>query len=78
MSPPRPIRSLRRYRLSDEARKAEADRQTKGLAALAFSLFLVLIGLYLVQRLAAQSRIEDCLMSGRTNCMPVDPTTLSR
>jgi hypothetical protein len=75
MSPPRPIRSLR---LSDEARKAEADRQTKGLAALAFSLFLVLIGLYLVQRLAAQSRIEDCLMSGRTNCAPVDQTGLER
>jgi len=75
MSPQRPPRSLR---LSDEARKAEADRQTKGLAALAFSLFLVLIGLYLVQRLAAQSRIEDCLMSGRTNCAPVDQTGLKR
>ncbi len=50
----------------------EADRQTRSLAGLAFVLVLVIIGLFLVQRLAATAKLQDCVMSGRTNCAPVD------
>ena len=48
-----------------------ANRQTASLAGLAFALFLVVIGLFLVHTLQAKTAVEDCLMSGRTNCAPV-------
>jgi hypothetical protein len=50
-----------------------ADRQTASLAALAFALSLVVVGLCLVKALHEKSTIEDCLLSGRTNCQMVIP-----
>lgn len=49
-----------------------ADRSTARLAGLALILLLAVLGLYLVQRLRSQSSLEDCLMSGRTNCAPIE------
>ncbi len=46
----------------------DADRQTASLAGVAIALFLIVIGLALVHALHAQARLEDCLLSGRTNC----------
>ncbi len=48
--------------------QAEANRVTKSLAGLAFALFLVVVGLFLVQQLSQKARLEDCLLSGRMNC----------
>ena len=48
--------------------KREAARQTGSLAALAFALALVVIGLFLVQTLRRGALIEDCLLAGRINC----------
>ena len=45
-----------------------ANRQTASLAGLAVALLLVVVGLFLVRQLHEKSMIEDCLMSGRTNC----------
>ena len=47
---------------------AEANRVTSSLAALAFALLLVVVGLFLVRHLSEKSRVEDCLMAGRINC----------
>ena len=52
----------------DEDEQAENNRVTGSLAGLAFALFLVVVGLFLVQNLASKARLEDCLLSGRTNC----------
>lgn len=49
----------------------EDDRVTKSLAGLAVILFLAVATLVLVQKLRAVSNLQDCLMSGRTNCMPI-------
>ena len=46
----------------------EAERQTASLAGLAVTLALVAACLFLIQRLAASSRIEDCMMAGRSDC----------
>ena len=54
--------------LSPEAEKAEADRLTTSLAGLALALFLVVVGLFLVHQLRDKAQVEDCLLSGRTNC----------
>ncbi len=38
------------------------------------ALFLAVVGLYLLEALAAESRLEDCLFQGRMNCEPIDET----
>ncbi|MSP30208.1 MAG: hypothetical protein EXR09_07125 [Acetobacteraceae bacterium] len=48
--------------------RRDASRQTGSLAALAFALALVVIGLFLVQTLRRGAQIEDCLLAGRINC----------
>ena len=48
--------------------EAGANRQTASLAALAVLLLLVLVGLELIHVLRYKATIEDCLLSGRTNC----------
>jgi hypothetical protein len=60
----------------DLQREREEDdrRFTVSLAALAFSLFLILISLYVIERLAAESKLEDCVLQGRINCVSVDMT----
>ena len=35
-------------------------------------LALVVIGYFLAEALRHESNLEDCLMSGRTNCAPLD------
>ncbi|HST75195.1 MAG TPA: hypothetical protein VLJ20_07475 [Acetobacteraceae bacterium] len=56
----------------EEERKA-ADRQTASLGGLAVALFLVVVGLFLVRHLHAKSVLEDCLLSGRPNCVVIVP-----
>ena len=60
----------------DLQREREEDdrRFTSSLAALAFSLFLIVVSLYLLERLAAESKLEDCVLQGRINCVSVDLT----
>ncbi|MBX5455023.1 MAG: hypothetical protein K6U10_13955 [Acidobacteriia bacterium] len=41
------------------------------LIALLVLIVLVLGGLWLTQKLSAQARLENCLASGRTNCLSI-------
>jgi hypothetical protein len=52
-----------------ESRSEQEGRVTASLAGLAFVLVLVIVGLLLVRVLKKQSELEDCLRSGRTNCV---------
>jgi hypothetical protein len=61
---------------SREEREEDDARFTVSLAALAVCLFLALLGLYLLDALAAEGRLEDCMMQGRTNCAKVDLSSL--
>ncbi len=49
-------------------------RNLINLSALLFLILLVAGSVWLVQLLSKKSRLEDCLMSGRTNCNPIEPT----
>ncbi len=51
-----------------EAPEQAANRQTDSLAALAVTLFLVVVGLYLIDRLRAQAEYQDCVLSGHQGC----------
>ena len=56
--------------MDDRRREGETEeaRRTRSLAGLAMALFLVVVGLFLTQKLTGMARMEDCLLSGRTNC----------
>ena len=45
------------------------------LCALACPENLIVVGWLLIQKLGASGRMEDCLMSGRTNCAPISTTS---
>ena len=53
--------------LADDDHEDE-DRQTASLAGLAFALFLVVVGLFLINALHQKTTVEDCLLAGRANC----------
>jgi hypothetical protein len=38
------------------------------MAGLAIAVVLLVVGLWLAHALTASSKMQDCLMSGRTNC----------
>jgi len=43
------------------------------LIGLLVTVLLVLGGVLLIHVLGRASRLQDCVMSGRTNCAPIDP-----
>ena len=43
------------------------------MAGLAIAVVLLVVGLWLAQKLTAASKMQDCLMSGRTNCNVIEP-----
>jgi hypothetical protein len=43
------------------------------VAGLAIAVVLLAIGVWLAHELTAASKMQDCLMSGRTNCNAIDP-----
>ena len=65
-----PVHSMRHVRrwtdLEDD--QAGANRQTASLAAMAVLLLLVVTSLGLIHQLRYKATVEDCLLSGRTNC----------
>ena len=51
-----------------ESRHEDEDRVTASLAGLALALALVVVCLFLTDRLRVKAQLEDCLFAGRTNC----------
>lgn len=47
------------------------DPRRAALVGLVVTLLLVLGGLFLVHVLGRAARLQDCVMSGRTNCAPI-------
>ena len=64
------------WRDLEREREEEDRRFTASLAGLAAALFLILIGLYVTEQLAAESKLEDCMLQGRLDCMRVELTPL--
>jgi hypothetical protein len=50
----------------------EPDPRRKALVGMLVALLLVILGLVLVKVLGDAGRLQDCVMSGRTNCAPID------
>jgi hypothetical protein len=54
------------------------DSRRTAVVALIVVLLLVIGGLLLEHILSDSSRLQDCLMQGRTNCAPIDSTSTGR
>jgi hypothetical protein len=44
------------------------ESRTPAIAGLVIAAVLLVVGLWLARELTAVSKMQDCLMSGRTNC----------
>lgn len=53
-------------------RRRENANRRASLVALGVIIVLSVIGWILTHELYSNSKIEDCVMSGRTNCVPID------
>jgi hypothetical protein len=42
------------------------------VAGLAIAVVLLVVGVWLAHELTAASKLQDCLMSGRTNCNTIE------
>lgn len=47
--------------------------RTPAMAGLAIAIVLLVVGLWLARELTAASKMQDCLMSARTNCNVIQP-----
>jgi hypothetical protein len=53
-------------------RNKETGNQRRSMIALGVVVLLFMVGWLLARELYADSKMEDCMMSGRTNCAPLD------
>jgi len=44
------------------------ENRRPAIAGLVIAIVLLAVGLWLARELTAASKMQDCLMSGRTNC----------
>lgn len=52
---------------------AEPDNRRGAVAGLIIAVVLLAIGIWLAHDLTAASKMQDCVMSGRTNCNVIEP-----
>jgi hypothetical protein len=57
---------------SEQGEDGADQRRSAALIGLIIILALAIAGVVLVRELRERSRLEDCLMSGRTNCAPIE------
>ena len=62
----------------DSKEDNEPDDRRGALIGLGVVLLLVVVGWLLVHVLRDTSRVQDCAMSGRTNCAPVEASDSGR
>jgi hypothetical protein len=66
-----PVADLQEYH---QAREKEdyRHRMVVNALALAFCTLLAVAGIWLVNEIAEMKRVQDCLLSGRTGCVPLE------
>jgi hypothetical protein len=52
----------------DNPKQKQGGNRNGAVAGLVIAAVLLVVGVWLAHELTAASRLQDCLMSGRTNC----------
>jgi hypothetical protein len=77
-SPPAPEDALAKYEGGEEREDAYRHRMMVNLAAFAFIIVLALAGVWLAMEIIQMRTNQDCILSGRRNCAPIDLNTPER
>ena len=57
----------------DPQQDHEPENRNGAIAGLVIAIVLLAIGIWLARDLTAASKLQDCVMSGRTNCNVIEP-----
>jgi hypothetical protein len=60
-------------RKSDSRQDHEPENRNGAIAGLVIAIVLLVVGVWLARDLTAASKLQDCVMSGRTNCNVIEP-----
>ena len=71
-SPASPDDALAKYEGGEEREDTYRHRMKVNLAAFAFIIVLALAGVWLAMQIIEMRRNQDCILSGRRNCAPID------
>jgi hypothetical protein len=70
------LNDLARYQQSGD--EDYRHRMITNVLAFVFCLFLVIAGVWLANKIAEMRKNQDCVLSGRRNCTPVDAPVQNR
>jgi hypothetical protein len=76
-APPSPVDGLAKYE-GGEHDDDYRHRMMVNLAALVFTVALAIAGAWLAIKIADMRKNQDCVLSGRRNCTPIDVKALER
>lgn len=51
----------------------QGDNRRGAIAGLIIAVVLLAVGIWLARDLTAASKLQDCVMSGRSNCNVIEP-----
>ncbi len=72
------VKDLSKYEGGDDSDINYRHRMMVNLAALLVTVVLAVAGVWLAIQIADMRKTQDCVLSGRRNCMPIDVKTLER
>ena len=58
---------------SDSKQDREPENRNGAIAGLVIAIVLLAVGVWLARDLTTASKLQDCVMSGRTNCNEIEP-----
>ena len=70
---PEPQRTEKAQEGAEAGSRKSRETRTPAIAGLAIAVVLLIVGLWLAHELTAASKMQDCLMSGRSNCNVIEP-----
>jgi hypothetical protein len=53
--------------------QGDGDNRRSAVVGLVIAIVLLAVGIWLARDLSAASKMQDCLMSGRSNCNTIEP-----
>lgn len=74
----RPVLDLSKYERTETEVDDYRHRMTMNVIGLAVTIVLALAGVWLVDQIAEMRKNQDCYLSGRRNCTPIEAPPVQR